>query len=242
MQPFGASSIQPRSFGIAGNPAAVRKRAISTSGWTPSSSLRITLRIAPSPMRIEVFDCSALLRLIAKLPTGSAQTESRAGARPRRKPPISSVREPSAAPEPALRSSLIQDRTKPSTEKASTRHVSPSPLPAAGIVPMTPAGSAARAGTRARGAKRRKGRRPCAIAGQIATAAPISASEKGTSAAAATSGLPASLAGYQRCFRRKSGRTRSAIRVTTDQSSDSSLRDRACSAPEAGDDARTVLL
>ena len=197
-----SSSAQPSNDGVAAKPAvSVRNRLISSSGWMPSSSLRSTFRIASSPTRMEVFDCSALLRWMAQPPPGSSPVRGSCS--------VLLVRSRSAREtSPSRRSNLsIQARTKASTEKASTSRTSPPPWAvSAGGAMITCAGSAASAGTSASGTKRSSGACPGGDTDHMATAAGTPGTGNGSSAESATAGRPASLAGYHRCLSRKSGR------------------------------------
>ena len=60
-------------------PRSVRNRSISSSGFTPGSSRRNTLRISSSSKTIDVFDCSLVIRraLVSSVPSDAKPSTAR---------------------------------------------------------------------------------------------------------------------------------------------------------------------
>ena len=225
-EPAPSSSVQPSNGGIAAKLAiSVRKRLTSSSGWTPVSSLRRTFRIARSSMRIEVFDCSALLQRRSQSPPGSSPTRGSCRVRPM-------PSRPAKGSSPPVRSSIsIQARAKASTEKASTIRVAPPRSAVPGGTAITCAGSAASTGTSASGTNRRNGSSPGGVTCHKATAAGTPTTGKGSRVVSSTAGRPASLAGYQRWPSRNSG---SLAAASAFSSGNQTSGDRAKLAPGGG--------
>ena len=60
-------------------PRSVRKRSISSSGFTPGSSRRNTFRMSSSSKTIDVFDCSLVIRraLVSSVPSDAKPSTAR---------------------------------------------------------------------------------------------------------------------------------------------------------------------